>query len=141
MRRATGAVDTVLLNRVESAQTGVTCRCENDIGALVDLRERDLFSLARIVPGGIGYADVILNHLNIRINRLRALFESTFETVNQTDIHPADESQGVRLRGLGRKYSDQVRTLMFFEDERGNIRSRCLAIIFENHAIDDRKVN
>src|SRR5689334_10317793 len=97
MRGATARVFSGLFDRIESAESGITRCGKNHVRALADLRQRDLFSFARIVPRRIGDADVILNHLNIWIGCFRPLLVPAFESMNQADIHAANEPE---LAGL-----------------------------------------
>src|SRR2546426_8934964 len=97
MGRATAGVLAGLLDGIKSAQARITRGGENHICAFADLGERDLFALARIIPGRIRDAHIILDDLNLRIRCLGPLFETTFKSVDQTDIHAADETKSARL--------------------------------------------
>src|SRR5258708_5689842 len=57
-----------LLDCIEGAQTRIAGGSEDYIGAFADLRKRKLLSFAWIVPGAIGYADIVLDHLDIWIH-------------------------------------------------------------------------
>src|SRR5437588_2102502 len=127
-----------LLDRIECAESGVSRGSEDDISAFADLCQRDLFAFAGIVPGSIGDADVVLNHLDVWVCGLRALLESTLEAMNQPDVHAADKTNRVCLGSHSGDQSDEIRAFMFFENERSNVRFWSLAVVFENHAVDDR---
>src|SRR5207248_9951233 len=108
MRRAAARVFAGLFGCIESAKSGISRGGEDYIGALADLRESDLFPFARIVPGGIGDADIVLNHLDVWVRSFCALLESTFETVNQANIHAADETDRIRLRSHSGDQSNEI---------------------------------
>src|SRR2546425_12562560 len=97
MSRASARVFAGLLDRIKRAQARITGGCEDHVCAFADLRQRDLFALPRIIPGSIRDAHIILNDLNLRIRCLGSLFETTFKSVDQTDIHAADETKSARL--------------------------------------------
>src|SRR5436853_2060898 len=97
MSRAAARVFSRLLDSVESAQPRIPGGSENYVSALVDLGQRDLFSFTGIVPGRVGDATVLLNHLDVGISCFRALLISAFESMNQADVHAADEA---KLAGL-----------------------------------------
>src|ERR1044072_9569065 len=97
MRGAAGRVFAGLLDRIESPETGIARGGKDHIGAFTDLRERNLFSLSRIVPCRIGDANIILNDLDVRIGRLRALLIAALKTVNESDIHAANKTDSACL--------------------------------------------
>src|SRR5437868_2381492 len=99
MARATVCVFAGLFDGIESAQARVARRRKDHVGAFADLRQRDLFSFARIVPGRVSHADVVLNDSNVRIDCFRALLVTAFEAMYQPYVHPAEKTYGVRPGG------------------------------------------
>src|SRR5882724_1684274 len=93
MGRAAARVFSSLLDRVESAQARIPGGSENHVSAFVNLGQGDLFSLTGIVPGRVGDADVVLNHLDVWVSCFRPLLVSAFESMNQADVHAADEAE------------------------------------------------
>src|SRR6267378_475373 len=71
-----------LLHCVESAEAGVTGRGEDHVCTFADLRQRDFFALAGIVPGGIGDTNIVWNYANVGIDGARAFLVATLEPVN-----------------------------------------------------------
>src|SRR2546423_3290914 len=55
----------LLLDRVESAQSGIACGSEDHIGAFADLRERQLFTFTWVVPRTVSHTDVVFDHTNV----------------------------------------------------------------------------
>src|ERR1043166_3865397 len=117
-----------LLDRIEGSETRITGGGENHIGSFADLGQRDLFSLARIVPGRVGHAHIVLNDTNVRVDRLRALLVTAFEAVYQTDVHAPDEPDSIRLGTHASQQSNQIRTFMLFENQRRHVWLGCLAV-------------
>src|SRR5205807_2473802 len=121
MRRAAARIFAGLFDCVESAKSGISRGGEDHISAFADLRQRDLFPFARIVPGSIGDADIVLNHLDVWVRSFCALLESTFETVNQANVHAADETDRIRLGSHSGDQSNEIRAFMLFENQRSNV--------------------
>src|SRR5437868_9542151 len=48
--------------------------------------------------------------------------------MNQTDVHATEKSDRACARRLRRDYADEIRALMFFEDQRRNVRQVDLAV-------------
>src|SRR6185369_13830915 len=112
MRRA-AVLFTLLLDSVESAETGVAGSGEDHVSAFPDLREREFFALAGIVPRAVGDAHVVFDDADLRVNGLRAFLVPFRETMNQTDVHAAEKTDGAGLRGLRGEYADEIGTFVF----------------------------
>src|SRR6059058_1415249 len=108
MRRASTWIFAGLLDCIESAKSGITGGGEDHISAFADLRKRDLFSLSRIVPGGVSHANIVLNHPHVRVRGLRTLLVPAFKAMNQTDVHAADKAEDVRLGRHARNHADEI---------------------------------
>src|SRR5712664_3904063 len=81
------------------------------------------------------------NHIRAFVDlRQRNFFKAALKPVNQPDVHPADKTESAGLRGHSGDEAHQIRTLMFLENQRSDVGFRRLAVGFENHAIDDRKL-
>src|SRR5215213_6183075 len=138
----------LLLNCIERAEARVAGGSKDHVGAFADLGQRELFTLARIVPRAVSYTDVVLDHADVWAHRLRALFVTFRETMNEPDVHPAEKTDGPCFRRLRREYADEIRTLMFFKDERSYVREFADAIdngeldvrIILRHLLHDRRL-
>src|SRR5205085_11811493 len=97
LRHASARIFSKEFYSITSTVPGITCRGENHICTFTDLRQRDLFSYTRIVPGRVSNAHVILNDLNVGIGCFRPSPVPAFESMNQAYVHAADEAQ---LAGL-----------------------------------------
>src|SRR5438128_4513172 len=97
MRRAAVRVFSGLFDGIKSAESGITGSSEDHVSAFANLSQRNLFAFAGIVPRRVGDADVILNDLDVWVSCFRALFVPAFESMDQADIHAANETQ---LAGL-----------------------------------------
>ena len=91
--RAALTVLPVLLNSIECAEAGIAGCCENNVGAFLDLGAREFFAFDGIVPGRVRYADIIGNHADLRIDRLRAFFIAELEFVDQRNVHAAHKTE------------------------------------------------
>ena len=74
---------------------------------LVDLRECKLLSFTGIVPGPVRYADVVVDHADVRVDGARTFFIAGLEFVNERDVHPAYKTENAGLRLLF-AYTDQL---------------------------------
>src|SRR5689334_23296876 len=133
VRRAT-VLFSLLLDRVKRTETRIARRGKDHVRAFADLGQRQLFAFAGIVPRAVSHADVVFDHANVRIYRLRSFFITFREPMNQTDVHAAEETDRAGLRLLRRENPDEIRTFVFLEDERGDVRQIA-------DAVDDREVN
>src|SRR6185369_4684968 len=120
MRRATVWL-ALLLDRIKSAESGVAGRGEDHVRPFADLRECKLLAFAGIVPGAVSDAHVVVDHLDVRVNRLRAFLVTFRETMDEADVHAAEKTDRAGLRSLGREYADEIRAFLLFEDERGDV--------------------
>src|SRR6266513_417386 len=81
----------LLLDRIKRSQTRITRSCENHIGAFTDLRQGNLLSFSRVVPGTVCHTNIVLNHTNVRLYRASTFFIAGLETMNQTNIHASEK--------------------------------------------------
>src|SRR5687768_15901019 len=107
----------LLLHRVKCAETGVTSRRKDHVRALADLGQRKLFASSGIVPGRVSVADEIFDDADVWIYRLRAFFVAFGKTMNESDVHAAEESDGSGARRFRRQNADEIRTFMLFENQ------------------------
>src|SRR5215212_11635625 len=91
MRRAVILLS-LLLDGIERSQSGIACGREDHVRTFANLGQREFFAFARVVPRAVSYTDVILDHTDVGINRLRAFFVTFGETMNQADIHAAEKT-------------------------------------------------
>src|SRR5919106_1394796 len=105
------APDALLLRRVERTEAAAACDLEHDLGAAVDLRERELLAL-RLV-------DEVLREVDQRPRApdaaLRARPVRGDEDVHRRErdaAHGADHVSAVTLRHLGREAPDHVAVLV-----------------------------
>src|SRR6185369_16804652 len=119
--RGASVLFSLLLNRVESAEARVAGRGEDHVCTFTNLGQRQFFAFARIVPRAVSHADVVSDHADVRINRLRAFLVTLRETMDQADVHTAEKTDGARVRRFDGEYADEIRTLMFFEHERRDV--------------------
>src|ERR1051325_6351345 len=115
-RRAT-VLFALLLDRVESAEAGVAGGGEDHISAFTDLREREFLAFAGIVPRAVSDAHVVFDHADLRVNGFRAFLVPFRETMNQTDIHAAEKTDGAGLRGFRGEYANEIGAFVLFEDK------------------------
>src|ERR1051326_9226863 len=54
--------------------------------------------------------------------------------MNQTDVHAAEKTDRARVRSLGSEDADKIRTFLFLEDKRSDVRQLA-------DAIDDRELD
>src|SRR5262249_8609383 len=106
-------LSSLLLDGVERTQAGVAGRGEDHVGAFGDLGQRKFLALARIFPRGIVDADVILDHANVWINGVNTFFVPLGETMNESDVHPAEKADRAGTRCFGSDYADEIRAFMF----------------------------
>ena len=83
---------------------------------------RQLFALARIVPGGVGDADVVLDDPDIRIDGVGAFLVTGLELVDERNVHTADKAENVRFRFLRGDHSHEVGAFVLLENQRGDVR-------------------
>src|ERR1041384_911969 len=114
--RGTTVLFPLLLDCVKGTEPGVAGGSKDHICAFADLSKRELFSFARIVPRRVSDADIILDHTNVGIHRLRSFFIPLGETMNQTNVHAPEKADCSRSRSLCSENANEVRTFMFFED-------------------------
>src|ERR1043165_2619297 len=107
----------LLLNRVESAESRITRSSEDHVRAFADLGQRQFLAFTGIVPGTVSHANVVFDHANVRIHRLRAFFVTFREAMYQTDVHAAEKTDRARARRFGGEYADEIRAFVFFENE------------------------
>src|SRR6185369_14426416 len=61
-------LNALLLDSIERSQAGVTCGGEDHVSAFSDLRQREFFPLARIVPRSVSHANVVSDHMYVLVN-------------------------------------------------------------------------
>src|SRR5690606_32074706 len=132
-------IQPVLFDRVERAQTRISRRGKYHIGSAFDLRKRELFAAARIVPRRIGKPDVVADKFYIRVLGECAFFVTFLKLVNQRNIHAAEKADHAGSRFCRGEHSDQVRTFVFAKNERRNVLFRRFSVGFEYHAVNDRE--
>src|SRR5215510_7718271 len=96
MRGAT-VLFSLLLDRIESTESGIAGSREDHVSAFADLGQRQFLAFARIVPGTISYANIVFNHANVRIHGFCTFLVTFGETMNQTDVHTAEKADGAGL--------------------------------------------
>src|SRR5262245_10026638 len=90
---ATMTTATFRLGALGGHQPRVAVGGEGVVVTLGDLRRRQLLALARMVPGRLGDADVVLVDADLRVGRARALGVAGREAVDERDVHAADEAE------------------------------------------------
>src|SRR5512138_1160372 len=61
--------------------------------------------------------------------------------MDQSDVHASEETDGICLRGHARNQPDEIRAFMLLEYQRRDVCLWRLAIVFEDHAINNGKMD
>src|SRR5215217_2272001 len=132
--RCAAVLFALLLDGIEGAQAGIACRREDHIGAFSDLGQRKFFSFTRIVPRTVSISNIVLDDANVWIDGFRAFRITLGETMNQTNIHPAEKTDCACSRSFGGEYADKIRAFMLLENQGCNVRQFA-------YTIDDCELN
>src|SRR6266496_3984594 len=98
----------LLLNRIKSAEAGISRCRKNDVCTLAYLGQGYFFPFTGIVPSCVSNAYIILDYPNVGIYRARSFFVPYLESMDQPDIHTAQKPDGPRLCCLGGQDADKV---------------------------------
>src|SRR5205085_1529833 len=101
--------------RFEHALTGRARGVEYHFDALIVLTEGELLSLARILESIGRHTGVLRDDLAVGANSLHSRPIPRLELVDQRNVHPADESDFLRVADERGERANQIRTFFLTE--------------------------